>query len=180
MLTTFCFLLCIVNLFVKQCGVYKVGRMSCGAKLFSVKPAFCSCEYLNSREFSVQFWSVLRFTASDNLLSMLKIFLSYVCLMPLICQQYFSYVGFVSFIGEGSRNFQWKQMTCRKLLTNLWQTYREHFAMGGKRNHYFSIQIASPRMASELKPFAGRYESNYHKIAATMNSIQIDTPDPLD
>ena len=41
-------------------------------------------------------------------------------------------------------------------------------------------QIASPRMASELKPFAGRYESNYHKIAATMNSIQIDTPDPLD
>ena len=52
--------------------------------------------------------------------------------------------------------------------------------MGGKRNHYFSIQIASPRMASELKPFAGRYESNYHKIAATMNSIQIDTPDPLD
>jgi hypothetical protein len=71
-------------------------------------------------------------------------------------------------------------MTCRKLLTNLWQTYREHFAMGGKRNHYFSIQIASPWMASELKPFAGRYKSNYYAIAATMNYIQIDTPDPLD
>ena len=80
--------------------------MSCRAQLFSVKPAFCSCEYWNSREFSVQFWSVLRFTASDNLLSMVKIFLSYVCLMPLICQQYFSYFDVVSFIGEGSRNFQ--------------------------------------------------------------------------
>jgi hypothetical protein len=52
--------------------------------------------------------------------------------------------------------------------------------MGGKRNHYFSIQIASPWMASELKPFAGRYKSNYYAIAATMNYIQIDTPDPLD
>jgi hypothetical protein len=71
-------------------------------------------------------------------------------------------------------------MTWRKLLTNLWQAYREHFAMGGKRNHYFRIQIASPRMANELKPFAGRYESNYYKIAATINSIQIDTPDPLE
>jgi hypothetical protein len=62
----------------------------------------------------------------------------------------------------------------------LMAAYREHFAMGGKRNHYFRIQIASPRMANELKPFAGRYESNYYKIAATINSIQIDTPGPLE
>jgi hypothetical protein len=65
-----------------------------------------------------------------------------------------------------------------------WQTYGKRIENNspwvGSEITTLKNQIASPRMASELKPFAGRYESNYHKIAATMNSIQIDTPDPLD
>ena len=156
MLTTFCFLLCIVNLFVKQCGVYKVGRMSCGAKLFSVKPAFCSCEYLNSREFSVQFWSVLRFTASDNLLSMLKIFLSYVCLMPLICQQ-FSVVLILFLLlvkeVEISNESKWPA-------ASYWQTY-------GKR-----IENTSPWVASDITTLASR--SHRHGWQANSNLWQVD------